>query len=91
MEHSVKGGARPPAGSENDGGVEDMKVKAIKDYNDLELKRLVVKDEELTVSAERGAVLINAMVAVEIAKEIPETIEEPKPKAKKGKKKVADE
>lgn len=67
-----------------------MKVKAIKDYNDLELKRLVSKDEELTVSEERGKVLINAMVAVEIAEEIPEATEEPKPK-KKSKKKVADE
>ena len=73
-----------------------MRVKAIKEYNDLQLKRIVQKDEELTVDAERGKVLINAMVAVKIAEEIPEaTVEgsstiEAKPK-KKSKKKVADE
>ena len=43
-----------------------MKVKAIKDYNDLKLKKLVKADTELDVTAARGAELVKAGVAVEI-------------------------
>ena len=41
-----------------------MKVKAIKDYNDTQLKRMVKTDEVLDVTEERAAVLITAKVAV---------------------------
>lgn len=61
-----------------------MKVKAIKDYNDTQLKRLVKTDEELDVTKERAAVLITAKVAVvadqETSKE--ETTEKPKRRKK---------
>ena len=61
-----------------------MKVKIIKDYNDLELKRLVTvkNDKELTVSDERGKVLIAAGVAKEV-KEATEDTPETKPEPKK--------
>lgn len=64
-----------------------MKVKAIKDYNDTQLKRMVKTDEELDVTKERAAVLITAKVAValevadqENGKE--ETAEKPKRRKK---------
>lgn len=41
-----------------------MKVKAIKDYNDTQFKRLVKTGEVLDVTEERAAVLITAKVAV---------------------------
>ena len=65
-----------------------MKVKIIKDYNDLELKRLVTvaKDKELTVSEARGKVLIAAGVAEEI-KEVENPADENKPEGKKTTKK----
>lgn len=43
-----------------------MRVKATKNYNDLELKRLVKADEEINVADARGQVLLSAGVAVEI-------------------------
>ena len=60
-----------------------MKVKAIKDYNDLELKRLVKADEELTVKEARGKVLIKAGVAVEVVEPTEVVEEPPKKKTKK--------
>ena len=69
-----------------------MKVKIIRDYNDLELKRLVTvaKDKELTVSEVRGAVLIRAGVAVAIDEADNNTTEnKPGPKKNTKKKKEA--
>ena len=65
-----------------------MKVKIIKDYNDLELKRLVTvaKDKELTVSEARGKVLIKSGVAEEI-KEAEKPADENNPEGKKTTKK----
>ena len=65
-----------------------MKVKIIKDYNDLELKRFVTvaKDKELTVSEARGTVLIKAGVA-EAIEETEILIPENKPEPKKTRKK----
>ena len=60
-----------------------MKVKAIKDYNDLQLKRLVKTDEEITVSEARGKELISKGVVVKIVEENTE----PTPKKKTAKKK----
>ena len=59
-----------------------MKVKAIKDYNDLQLKRLVKAEEELDVTAARGAELVKAGVAVEIEgkAETPEAVKKPRKK-----------
>lgn len=39
-----------------------MKVKAITDYNDLILKKLIKKGEELDVTEERGKTLLTAKV-----------------------------
>ena len=66
-----------------------MKVKVIRDYNDLQLKRLVTveKDKELEVTAERGAELIKAGVAIEIET----AAETPAPDKKTRKKKEASE
>jgi hypothetical protein len=63
-----------------------MKVKAIKDYNDLQLKRLIkVKDEEiLTVSEARGKHLIELGLVVKVEEE---EKTEPTPKKKTTKKK----
>lgn len=71
-----------------------MKVKIIKDYNDLELKRLVTvkNDKELTVSDERGKVLIDAGVAEEIkatTKDEIAPLDNPEPKKTPKKKKEA--
>ncbi len=69
-----------------------MKVKIIKDYNDLELKRLVTvkNDKELTVSEARGKALINAGVAEEIKEaETPAPENEPGTKKTTKKKKEA--
>ena len=72
-----------------------MKVKILKDYNDLQLKRLVTveKDKELEVTAERGAVLIKAGVAAEIetadntpTAETPEAVKKPTRKKKEASK-----
>jgi hypothetical protein len=41
-----------------------MKVKAIVDYNDLQLNRRVKKGEEFEVTKSRATVLINSKVAV---------------------------
>lgn len=41
-----------------------MRVKAITDYNDLELNRIVEKDEELEVEDARANILMDAKVAV---------------------------
>ena len=60
-----------------------MKVKILKDYNDLQLKRLVVADDELTVSEARGKVLIKAGVAEEIIVEKAPENDEKKPAPKK--------
>lgn len=49
-----------------------MKVKAITDYNDLQLKKVVKADDVLEVSEERANALIKAKVAVVIADEEPE-------------------
>ena len=43
-----------------------MKVKIIKDYTDLELNELVGKGTILDVSEERGKILIEAEVAIEV-------------------------
>lgn len=43
-----------------------MKVKCIKDYNDLQLKRLVTEGEELDVTEERAKVLFGAKVAEKV-------------------------
>jgi hypothetical protein len=59
-----------------------MKVKIIKDYNDLVLKRLVKKHEMFTINEARGKVLIDAGVAERVVDEL-----SPEPK-KKPKKKV---
>ncbi len=66
-----------------------MKVRAIKEYNDLQKKRLVKVGEEFEVSAERGKELLNAKVAEEIVAEAPaETpAEAPKAPTKKAPKK----
>lgn len=60
-----------------------MKVRAIKEYNDLQKKRLVNVGEEFEVSAERGKILLSAAVAEEIpAEEAPaEAPKAPKKKA----------
>lgn len=64
-----------------------MKVKILKDYNDLQLKRLVTvaKDKTLDVTEARAKELIAAGVAEEIKEA--EAPKEPKP-AKKPKKKA---
>ena len=57
-----------------------MKVKIIKNYHDTTKNRELIKvGTELTVSAERGKVLIDAGVAKEI-KEVKETKETKKKK-----------
>ena len=74
-----------------------MKVKAITDYNDLQLKKLVIADEVLDVSEERANALIKAKVAVVITDDEPvekapeaettepaEELPEEKPKKKPG-------
>lgn len=74
-----------------------MKVKAITDYNDLQLKKLVIADEVLDVSEERANALIKAKVAVVITDDEPvekapsaettepaEELPEEKPKKKSG-------
>lgn len=43
-----------------------MKVKAITDYNDTKLNRLVKNGEELEVTDNRANILINAKVAMAI-------------------------
>jgi hypothetical protein len=67
-----------------------MKVKIIKDYNDLQLKRLVTvkNDKELDVTAERGAELIKAGVAEEIKAETP-AAETPEKKPTRKKKEAS--
>ena len=61
-----------------------MKVKAIKDYQSLKLKRLVKTGEELEVTEERGKKLLAAGVAEEIAEPTtPEVVTKPKKAAKK--------
>ena len=50
-----------------------MKVKIIRDYNDLQLKKLVKKNTELEVTEERGAELIKAFVAEKVETITPET------------------
>lgn len=66
-----------------------MKVKILKDYNDLQLKRLVTvaKDKTLDVTEARAKELIAAGVAEEITEAKPP--KESKP-AKKPKKKVEE-
>lgn len=65
-----------------------MKVKAIKDYNDLQLKRLVKADEIINVADARGNVLLKANVAIEVPT-TPEVATEPvAKKATTRKKKV---
>ena len=59
-----------------------MKVKAICDYNDLQLKRLVKAGEEITVDENRANVLIKANVAKVIT--TPTTKKVARAKAKKG-------
>lgn len=68
-----------------------MKVKAIKDYNDLQLKRLVKAEEELDVTEARGAELIKALVAEKVetaaitpAAETPEAVKKPTRKKKEA-------
>lgn len=61
-----------------------MKVKAIKEYNDLQKKRLVKVGEEFEVSAERGKILLSASVVEEIPAEEAPT-DAPKKKAPKKK------
>lgn len=72
-----------------------MKIKIIKDYNDLQLKRLVTvkNDKELDVTAARGAELVKAGVAVEVetadntpAAETPEAVKKPTRKKKEASK-----
>lgn len=66
-----------------------MTVKCIRDYNDLQLNRLVKAGEELTVAEARANVLAKAGVAVEIATTTPEVVTKPAPKkATTRKKKV---
>lgn len=57
-----------------------MKVKAITDYNDAALGRLVKAGEQLEVTENRGKMLLAAKVAEKIA-------ETPKNKRKKAEKK----
>ena len=59
-----------------------MKVKAICDYTDLQLKRLVKVGEVLTVDENRADVLIKANVAKAVT--TPTTKKVAKAKAKKG-------
>lgn len=62
-----------------------MKVKAIKDYYDLQLKRLVKADEEFNVTEARYDVLLKAGVAVEVPTPT-EVDTKPAPKKKRSKK-----
>ena len=71
-----------------------MQVKAIKDYNDLELKRTVKADEVLEVTKQRGLTLLTAGVAqlVEETNETAGPAEDTKAgKTKKGKGKAKKE
>lgn len=66
-----------------------MKVRVIKEYNDLQKKRLVKVGEEFEVSAERGKALLKATVAEEIPAEAPAETPAEAPKKKAPKKKEA--
>ena len=66
-----------------------MKVRAIKEYNDLEKMRLVKVGEEFEVSEERGKTLLKASVAEEIPTEAPAEAPAETPKKKAPKKKEA--
>lgn len=57
-----------------------MRVRCVKDYNDLQLKRMVKADMELNVGDDRGQVLINAQVAVEVPTPTTEVATKPAPK-----------
>lgn len=46
-----------------------MKVKCIKEYNDLQKKRAVKVGEEFEVSAERAKILLSASVVEEVTAE----------------------
>lgn len=58
-----------------------MRVKCIKQYNDLQLNKLINVGDELEVADARGKILVNAEVAEQI--EEPEVKKAPK-RVKKG-------
>lgn len=68
-----------------------MKVKCIKDYHDLWLNKLVKNGEELDVADDRGQILINAQVAVEVPTTTPEVATKPAPKKTTTRKKASKE
>lgn len=60
-----------------------MKVKCIKEYNDLQLKRMVTEGEELNVTEERAKVLFGAKVAEKVPTSTTEVVTKKAPAKKK--------